>query len=419
MTLFDLPLPKTVTEVARMLQETLLEEPPLQDLWVEGQLADLRVALSGHRYFTLRDEGAQLKAVLFAGEARRLARLLGSFPTLEDGLQVVVHGRLGFYEKGGQVQLYADVILPRGAGLLHAELEARKKRLEAEGLFRPERKRPLPPFPRRIGLITSPRGAAVRDMVQIIQRRWPGMEILIFPVRVQGEGAAEEMVAALELANDPSFGLDVLILGRGGGSFEDLSPFQDEGLVRAVAASRLPVVSAVGHETDVTLVDFAADVRAPTPSAAAELVTPLKSQVEAHVEGLKGRLARGLLQRVAREKRHLRLLALALHPRKLRALLDGYRQEVDDAFLSLQRALLTRRRLAEVRVESLGKRLWTLNPMAIVERGYGVVWREGKVVTRASSLSPGDRVEVNLADGAFVGKVEGIRLKGPEEPPRP
>ncbi|MDI3269556.1 MAG: exodeoxyribonuclease VII large subunit [Bacillota bacterium] len=417
MTLFDLPAPKKVSEVARMIQEIFLEEPPFQDLWVEGQLADVHVALSGHRYFTLRDEGAQLKGVLFSGEARRMARLLGVLPVLEDGLQVLAHGRLGFYEKGGQVQLYCDMVLPQGGGLLQAELEARKKRLEEEGLFRPERKRPLPPFPKRIGLITSPRGAAVRDMVHIIQRRWPGMEILIVPVKVQGDGAAAEMVAALALANDPSLGLDVLILGRGGGSFEDLSPFQEEELVRAVAMSRLPVVSAVGHETDVTLVDFAADVRAPTPSAAAELVTPLKSHVMNQVETFRERMAHALRRRVERERRHLRLLALNLHPKRQKLRVENDRQQLDDMFAALQRAIRNRVLLGSLKVESLEKRLRTLNPLSVVERGYAVVTREGKVVTRALSLPVGAAVEVTMADGSFRARVEEVRRGRPPAGP--
>src|SRR5437867_4026625 len=260
----------TVSELTLRLKAALEEAFPA--VWVEGEISNLRTPGSGHSYFTLKDEGAQLSAVLFRGRGRRVRF------DLEDGMQVLVFGGLDVYAARGQYQLVVEMMEPKGLGALQLAFEQLKRKLEAEGLFDEGRKRPLPHFPRTIGIVTSPTGAALRDMLHIIGRRFGGLRVLVAPVRVQGEGAAAEIVDALRNLDEVA-GLDVIIVGRGGGSIEDLWAFNDERVVRAIVASKVPVISAVGHETDFTIADFVADLRAPTPSGAAELVVREKLAV--------------------------------------------------------------------------------------------------------------------------------------------
>ncbi|MBN2106659.1 MAG: exodeoxyribonuclease VII large subunit, partial [Deltaproteobacteria bacterium] len=255
----------TVAELTRHIRDTL--ESAYPDVWVEGEISNLRIPSSGHCYFTLKDEAAQLRVVMFRMQARLLRF------TAEDGLKVICRGRINVYEQRGEYQLVADMLEPRGVGSLQLAFEQLKNRLAGEGLFAEERKKPLPFLPARIAVITSPTGAAVRDIIRIIHRRFPSVAILVVPVRVQGDEAPEEIARAIETVNQRGLG-DVIIVGRGGGSLEDLWAFNTETVARAIAASALPVISAVGHETDTTIADFAADLRAPTPSAAAELVVP-------------------------------------------------------------------------------------------------------------------------------------------------
>ncbi|HMQ29712.1 MAG TPA: exodeoxyribonuclease VII large subunit, partial [Chloroflexaceae bacterium] len=274
----------TVTDVTGYLRELLEAHPLLGDLWVQGELSEFkRHASSGHCYFNLKDEGALLRGVMWKSAAARL----GALP--RSGDLVLVHGRLGFYEPRGDLQIYVDALPPAGVGLLHARFEELKARLEAEGLFQPERKRPLPPLPRRIALVTAPGGAALQDMLTILARRCPLVEVLISPCLVQGDRAPDSIVEALYRAYEA--GPDLVILARGGGSLEDLWAFNDEAVARAVFASPVPLVSGVGHETDTTIVDYVADLRAPTPSAAAELAVPEIAQLYALVADARARLA--------------------------------------------------------------------------------------------------------------------------------
>ncbi|MGH7267157.1 MAG: exodeoxyribonuclease VII large subunit, partial [Candidatus Rokuibacteriota bacterium] len=316
----------TVTELTAALKDTL--ESRFGGLWVEGEISNLRVQASGHVYFTLKDDGAQIRAVLFRSRARRLRFEPG------DGLHVLAFANLDVYAPRGEYQLVCEILEPKGLGALQLAFEQLKRRLHAEGLFDPGRKRPLPPFPRRVGLVTSPTGAAVRDFLRVLTRRFAGVHVVVSPVRVQGETAAAEIAQALQELNRLG-GFDVLVVARGGGSLEDLWAFNEEVVARAIAASKIPVVSAVGHEIDVTIADFVADLRAPTPSAAAELLVREKAQLVAQVTSLGERLCRGLRRGLSRLAERLAALerrrVLTDPPRPLR---DWHRR-VDDLALRL------------------------------------------------------------------------------------
>jgi len=406
--------PESVSEFTRRVK-TLLESG-IRPGWVRGEVSNLRAQASGHVYFSLKDAGAQLSAVLFRGDAARQT------VKLRDGLQVVVYGEVSVYEARGQYQLIVRVVIDDGVGRLQREFEALKAKLAAEGLFAAERKKPLPTLPLTVGFITSPTGAAVQDFMRIlIRRRWRG-RVVVLPAKVQGEGAAAEMVAMLRTAEELGI-FDLLVIGRGGGSIEDLWAFNEEPLVRAVAACRTPVIAAVGHEIDFTLCDFAADVRAETPSAAAELITShfvaalerarqaddaMTVRIDAALEragaGLDHARSRlRLLTPAARiEQSFLRLddfsnrLAGALrHSVQLR------RQELADARAGLaQHAPEKRVQLESHRLLALWKRLQAASPASVLNRGFVIVRDEqGKAVTRRAGLKPGQALTGEFADG--------------------
>src|SRR3954469_22535419 len=287
----------TVSELTRSIRGTL--ETKFAAVWVQGEISNYKLHPSGHQYFTLKDQRAQISCVIWRDTMAPLRQ------PLVDGAQVQVYGTVTVYEARGQYQLNVQVLQPRGVGLLQAKFEALKRKLEAEGLFAPERKRPLPRFPRRIGIVTSPRGAAIADMVQILCRRFPGLHIRLYPALVQGEGAVEEVVRGIEYFSRTKWP-DLLIVGRGGGSLEDLWTFNEEAVARAIARCAVPVVSAVGHETDVTIADFVADLRAPTPSAAAEMVVPAREDVVQRIVTARAKLLQGLRYRLAMLERRLR-----------------------------------------------------------------------------------------------------------------
>jgi exodeoxyribonuclease VII large subunit len=440
----------TVSGLTAAIKDRL--EAQFGGLWVEGEISNFRVATSGHAYFTLKDEGAQVRAVLFRGRSRRVR-----FEPA-DGLHVLAFGRLEIYPARGEYQLVCELLEPQGLGALQLAFEQLKTRLAAEGLFDAARKRPLPALPRRIGLVTSPTGAAVRDFLRVLTRRFADTQVLVLPVPVQGEGAAAEIARAVEQANRLG-DLDVLVLARGGGSLEDLWAFNEEVLARAIAASKLPVVSAVGHEIDVTIADFVADLRAPTPSAAAELVVREKAELLLRVASLGERLGRGLQQRVGRLRERLddlgRRRALADPGRPLRDLarrvddlgvrLGGgvrragaaARERLGHAARALRPALLAARirhdrgllvqlekRLARGaesatardrrRIEVLAGRLDGLSPLACLARGYSIcTGPDGQVVTRAADAPAGSAVTVRLAEGRLDCRVEAARLAEP------
>jgi len=345
----------TVSALTALLR--LHIESAFSDVWVEGEVSNLRIPTSGHAYFTLKDATSQIRAVLFrsAGRALRFA--------LQDGMHLVCRGRLTVYEPRGDYQVVVEHAEPKGVGALQLAFEQLKERLAAEGLFDQARKRPLPFLPCRIGVVTSPTGAAIRDIVQVARKRFPGIEIVLNPVAVQGDGAAGEIARAIEELNEIG-GLDVLIVGRGGGSLEDLWPFNEEIVARAIAASRIPVVSAVGHEIDYTIADFVADVRAATPSNAAELVVKEKRAVVESLADLTVRLRRGMGRTLAAHRERLertqdrRVLTDPARP------LRDLARRVDDARARLRQAALAGVGRGEHRLELAGRSLRALSPVA-------------------------------------------------------
>lgn len=401
--------PLTVSVLTQTVKRVVEGADDLRDVWVRGEVSNYKHHPSGHRYFSLKDDAAVIRAVMFERAAREQVPVWGPLPAgLADGVEVLAHGYVGVYPKSGQYQLYVDVLVAAGAGSLHQAFEALKARLAAEGLFDPARKRPLPLLPRRLGVVTSPSGAAVRDIIRVARRRFPNLEILVIPVLVQGEEASADIVRGLRWANDPSLGLDVLIVGRGGGTLEELWAFNDERVARAVAASRVPVVSAVGHETDVTLTDFVADVRAPTPSAGAELAVPDRAQLSMHIQSLHQRLATGLRRRVRDDRRRFVLLSGRMPLRRALGPLAAGRQELDDARQALVRAARAALSERRHRVERAAARLDALSPLAVLGRGYAVTRdAHGRVVRSARQVAPGDRVQVILADGDLDCEVRG------------
>jgi exodeoxyribonuclease VII large subunit len=394
-------LPLTVSQLSGYLRRLFERDATLRDVWVEGEISTFTRASSGHCYFTLKDAGAEIRCVMW----RRVAEAQRRLP--QHGEQVLAHGSVSVYEKRGTYQLYVDRIQPAGLGDLHQQFERLKAKLEAEGLFETARKRPLPSWPRCIGVVTSSTAAALRDILNVLRRRYPLVKVLLAPTLVQGEGAPAQIVAAIQ-ALSARDDVDLVIVARGGGSLEDLWAFNDEGVARAIVACRHPVVSGVGHETDYTIADFSADVRAPTPSAAAELAVPDRAELAAAVMGLATRLAQ-----VMHEQAQERRAALASHQRALRHLsprvrLQSARQQVDD----LQAAVAARFRqdlaLRRERLAGLTAQLESLSPLATLARGYAIVRQAetGDVVRAVGQVSPGDRLAVRVADGDFDARVE-------------
>ena len=431
-----------VRELVGQVRE--LVEQEYGDVWVEGEISNFRPAPSGHVYFTLKDADAKLPIVLF----RRQAMLLRFRP--EDGLHVLVRGRVSIYEQRGQMQLVAETMEPVGAGSLQLAFEQLKQRLKAEGLFDTARKRPLPAFPRTVGIVTSPTGAVIRDFLNIVARRHSGLNILILPVSVQGDQAPAEIDSAIAHLNASGL-VDVIVLARGGGSLEDLAAFNSERVARAIAASRLPVVSAIGHETDFTIADFAADLRAPTPSAAAELITEAQHKIAEHLANQAHRLDRAVRFQILQAQQRLTRLPVSRAEFRVSALLRRASQRLDDLgsrqeaaldrqirqrqqqVASLNAAVLShdpRRPLAQARERLLAcnthidrslerllrdfasahnafdARLHSLSPLAVLDRGYAlVIGPEGSLIRSIAQINPGDRLTARLADGAFTSQV--------------
>ncbi len=386
--------PYSVSEITARIRTILERETAFQDLWVEGEVSNVSRPSSGHVYFTLKDSDAQLGAVVWRGSARRLSYLPRS------GDQVLAHGKIGLYEQGGRYQIYVDFVQPAGRGSLFQEFERLKAVLEAEGLFAEEHKRPLPSFPRCIGVVTSPTAAAFRDVLNVLGRRYPVARILLSPTLVQGDAAPSQIVAALECLNARD-DVDVILMVRGGGSLEDLWAFNDEQVARAVAASRLPVISGVGHETDFSLADFAADRRAPTPSAAAELATPDLVEVRAAIWQFQARMERAFGGTVDGLRRHLESFCRALDLLSPGVRLANVRQRVDDLAARADAALAHRMAAERQQVAALSSRLGALNPEAVLSRGYAIVRQRdsGELLTSAEGTAPGMALTLQLRDG--------------------
>ena len=352
----------TVSELTAMVRASL--ETSFSEVWLEGEISNLRAPGSGHLYCTLKDQTSQIRAVIFRSTALRLR--FG----LEDGLHVIVRGRVSVYEPRGEYQLILDHVEPRGLGALQLALEQLKRRLEDEGLFDVTRKRSLPALPRTVGLVTSATGAAVRDMMAVLHRRCPIVRIILVPVSVQGDGSAEQIVAAIDVLNQLE-AVDVIIIGRGGGSLEDLWSFNEEIVVRAVAGSVVPVVSAVGHETDVTLTDFAADVRAPTPSAAAELVVPVLTELVERLEMLITHARQAITAQCLDQHQRLDLVLAEMGHIRLRILKEA--QRVDEAVAGMREATQATLRSAMVNAQAWTQALMSQNPVFRVRRDLGII----------------------------------------------
>lgn len=390
----------TVSDLTDAVKRSL--EARWAGIWVDGEIRNLARPRSGHLYMSLTDEGATLRAVMFRHAAARAAI------RPEEGQRVLAFGTLTVYAPRGDYQLRVTRLLPRGQGALQKAFEELRARLEAEGLFDPARKRPLPPHPRRVGVVTSPTGAAVHDILRVLRRRNDRVDVVLSPTRVQGAGSANEVAAALDRIQEVE-GLDLVIVGRGGGSLEDLWAFNEEPVARAIFRSRIPVVSAVGHEVDVTIADMVADVRAATPSAAAELVVPVRADLVRQVDGLRRRLARSAHARLNRARDRVRRLLRARVYRDPMALLDARAQRVDE--LAARLASATRRRLDAARraAEGAEARLRAVGPQRVLERGFAVLTREGDPTPLRSrqGLEVGDRLEARLADGRVPCEVVG------------
>ena len=380
----------TVSQVTAYLTEVLETDPLLADLTVKGEVSNLRVSSAGHAYFTLKDEQSVLNCVMFRGQP--------GAELLTNGIALLAHGQVRFYEPRGSTDFVVDLALPAGLGELSLELERLRLRLEAEGLFEATRKRPLPQFPRVVGVVTSPTGAVFHDIQNVIRRRYPLVELVLSPTPVQGEKAAASIAAAVERL-DREGRADVIVLARGGGSLEDLWPFNEEIVARAIYASRTPVVTGVGHETDVTIADQVADARAPTPSAAAELVVPDQNALRQQLSELSAQCSRALLHQLQASRAEVAGLARRMES----SLPDAgtWRRRVDDLAKTVHRGLVGRLKITRTRVEGLEHKLRALDPVATLSRGFSVVQRavNGEVVTSTSQVSGGDSLAITVTDG--------------------
>lgn len=391
----------TVTDLTRYLRELLEGDPSLGDLWVMGEVSNLSKPSSGHLYFTLKDAQASLRCVMW----RNLTLHQAYQP--REGEAIEVHGAISIYEASGQYQLYADWIRPAGEGVLYQEFLRLKARLEGEGLFAPERKRAIPKWPQRIGIVTSPTGAAIRDMLNTLRRRYPLVEVIIAPTPVQGDEAPAGIVAALESLNRLAKP-DVILLGRGGGSIEDLWAFNDERVVRAVVASQAPVITGIGHETDFTIVDFAADMRAATPTAAAEMATPNRADLAMSLAEINQRLVRTMQSRLNVDRWKLGELANALRFHSPLVQVRSDRQRIDELSHRAGIALRHRFQFARANLQGFKLRLLSLNPTSVLERGFAIVSHvDGRLVRSVKQVDSGESLNVRVSDGSFDVKVSG------------
>ena len=384
-----------VEQVVRFLRELFDSNSLLQDLWVQGQISNVTKSAQGHYYFTLKERDCQLNCVLFrqAMDPQLVAPI--------NGMAAIVHGRISVYESRGVFQLVADLIQPEGVGKLHLQYEQLKQRLAREGLFDPQRKRPLPKWPRRIGLVTSPTGAVLHDMINVIRRKYPACHLVLAPAFVSGDQAAPSVVAALRALNHSRL-VQVIIVARGGGSLEELWPFNDERVARAIFGSRVPVVSAIGHETDVTIADLVADVRAPTPSVAAELAVPDLAAEMRKLRDYQARLDALLPGHVAELRSRVEGLQAALERNSPLARLRHDRERLDVLQASLRGAVQHAVALRRERIQGLERQLALMNPYATLDRGYSITYdADGRVVSSIAAVQPGDTLAVQMSDGTF------------------
>ena len=387
----------TVTHLTRQIKELL--ENSFPRLWVEGELSNFKRHTSGHLYFTLKDENAQISCAMWRFRA-------GTLPFApESGMKVLVEGDVQVYEKGGNYQLIIQQIQPAGIGALQLAFEQLKRKLHAEGLFDASHKKPLPAFPERIGVITSPTGAAIRDIISVLTRRFPGIEILLYPVRVQGDGAAQEIAEAI--ADFNRYGeADLLIGGRGGGSLEDLWAFNEEIVARAIYASGIPIISAVGHEVDYSIADFVADHRAPTPSAAAEIAVRDRREVSGELNYYQEKLATVFRKQIDNQRTRLQRIQEGYGFRRPLDMIYQSNQRLDELQRSIGASLNYYLQLQRSRLEKLEQQLRAINPEAILQRGFSICYKDGKIVKDIAQLEENDPVRIQLAQGWFAAEVQ-------------
>lgn len=394
-------VPWTVTDLTRHLRQLLESDGILQDIWVQGEISNLSRPASGHIYFTMKDTGAALRCVMWRTEAARQSL------DLKDGMAVEIHGRIGIYEVSGQYQLYTDAIRPIGEGVLYQEFLRLKALLDKEGLFDPVRKRPIPERPHRIGIVTSPSGAALRDMLHTLRRRYPLVEVVLAASPVQGAEAPAALIEALQRL-DQSIHPDVIILARGGGSIEDLWAFNDERLVRAIAASMTPIITGIGHETDFTLSDFAADLRAPTPTAAAELATPVTLlDLSAVLNDIYQRFRNAFSNLLVRMQDDMENIHNRLNFSSPLRRIQINRQRLDDLLQRGNRAIVHYLALSEERLKGIQQRFLSLNPTAVLGRGFAVVTRQvdDSLVYHTTQVQAGDDLSIRVSDGKIAATV--------------
>jgi len=394
----------SISQLTAYVKSVFEMDPFLQDVWVEGEVSNYYRAASGHCYFTLKDDGAAISCVMWRSQADRILVLP------RDGDALLVHGKVSVYEARGAYQLYVDIIQPAGLGRLYLEFEALKQRLAEEGLFDPKRKRPLPLLPRRIGVVTSAGAAALRDILRTLSSRYPLVEVLLAPTLVQGTEAPSQIVTALANLNRWSAErevLDAIIIARGGGSLEDLWAFNDERVARAIASSVVPVVSGVGHETDFTIADFVADLRAPTPTGAAAAVVPDRRELRLQVRGLAARLLELMAGQLSTKREGLAAQEQGLARSSPLQVLARYRQQVDDLSRAAAMAWTHQSRLWRERLVGKQGRLNAINPLEVLARGYAVVRRPqtDEVVSSVAQVAVGDAIAIRVQDGEFEAEV--------------
>lgn len=399
----------SVSELTRYLRGLLENDELLRSVWVSGEISNFSRPSSGHLYFTLKDSSAALRCVVWRSTAMRIR------VAIQNGLAVEAHGAVSLYERDGQYQLYVDAIRPAGEGLLFQEFMRLKAKLESEGLFDPERKRPIPERPRCIGIVTSPTGAALQDMLNTLRQRCPLVEVVISPCAVQGDPAPAEIVAAMQAVCRQARP-DLLILARGGGSLEDLWAFNDERVVRAIAESPVPVITGVGHETDFTLADFAADRRAPTPTGAAVMATPDRADLQAELAGLSGRLNGAMLMIIARRQQDLDYYRQRLDRVSPAGWIQTERQQISEQQERSLRAVYHHLELCRARLQGLNSRLEALNPAAVLRRGYALVQHpDGHLVRSAGQAHVGEMVDIRLWDGKLTTQIVKVQPDGSDK----
>ena len=390
----------TVSQLSNQIKDTL--ETVFPSVWVSGEVSNLARPQSGHIYLTLKDETAQIRGAVWRSVASRLRF------DLQDGLEVICNGTIDVYPPRGSYQLIIKQIQPKGIGALQLAFRQLHDKLAAEGLFDPNFKKPLPKFPKRIAFVTSPTGAAIRDFLEVLRRRWESVQVLVIPTRVQGDGAADEIARGIQLVNQLASPPDILVVGRGGGSLEDLWCFNEEAVVRAIFKSKIPVVSAVGHEIDVTLSDLVADVRALTPTEAAERILPARDEVIGNLQIMSKRLNAALRGRAAEARSKLEMLSQRRVLRRPFELVQDLTQQIEDFESRAARAMINLLNRSKDRVGSLSSQMDALSPLAVLSRGYSLTERtsDGQLISDAAQLKQGDQITSRLAHGTVISRVE-------------